>query len=241
MGEALMNPVWLLSGFLGDHSQWGAAHEELEKHLGYTVEWFDWAKECRDVQSLAEAAQVISQKALATGQRPVLVGYSMGGRVALEAISSFPGVFEQAVLVSTHLGLATENEKDQRCKSDEEWANLLESDLESFWKKWGQQEVFKNSQPLTTSVDQKLWATLLRRLSTGTQKNFRSFLSNPKLPPLLFINGQRDEKYVKMFSDLQPNVNRLVIENAGHRVPLDQPVVFAQNAAHFIRTQWEKQ
>lgn len=236
-----MNPVWLLSGFLGDHTQWGAAHEELEKHLGYTVDWYDWAQDCRDVKSLPEAAQVISQKAFATGQRPVLVGYSMGGRVALEAITSYPGVFEQAVLVSTHLGLETESEKDQRCKVDEEWARLLESDLETFWRKWGTQEVFKNSHSLTTAVDQNLWGTLLRRLGTGTQKNFREFLSNPKLPPLLFINGQNDEKYVQMYTDLLPNVNRLVIEGAGHRVPLDQPLAFAQNAAHFIRTQWEKQ
>jgi 2-succinyl-6-hydroxy-2,4-cyclohexadiene-1-carboxylate synthase len=236
-----MNPVWLLSGFLGDHTQWGAAHEELEKHLGYTVDWYDWAQDCRDVKSLPEAAQVISQKALATGQRPVLVGYSMGGRVALEAITSYPGVFEQAVLTSTHLGLTNESEKKLRLQSDEEWAQLLERDPDLFWQKWSQQEVLKSSLHYSRShVDTKLWASLLRSLSTGKQKNFRDLLSHPTLPPMLFITGARDEKFVHMHADLPEYVNRVVIEDAGHRVPLDQPVVFAQNAAHFIRTQWEK-
>ena len=236
-----MNPVWLLSGFLGDHTQWGAAHEELEKHLGYTVDWYDWAKDCSSVNSLSEAAQVISERALATGQRPVLVGYSMGGRLALEAITSYPGVFEQAVLTSTHLGLKTQAERDQRLKTDEEWAQLLESDIELFWQKWSQQDVLKNSLHYSRNhVDPKLWASLLRSLSTGKQRNFRELLSTPKLPPMLFITGAKDEKFVHMHAELPENINHVVVDEAGHRVPLDQPVAFAQNAAHFIRTQWEK-
>ncbi len=237
-----MNPVWLLSGFLGDETHWGKSREMLERNLGYTTEWYDWAHDCREAKDLSQAAQIISQKALSTGQRPALVGYSMGGRLALEAITQYPGIFEQAVLTSTHLGLETEQDKKSRLQSDEEWADLLEKDFNLFWQKWSQQEVLKNSMHFSHSgVDPKMWASLLRSLSTARQRNFRETLSNPKLPPMLFITGQKDEKYLHMQASLPEYVNRVVIENAGHRVPLDNPQAFAENTAHFIRTQWEKQ
>lgn len=230
-----MNPVWLLSGFLGDQSHWQP--EELEKHLGYSVEWIDWSKEAGE--NLTETARNLSQKALQTGQRPLLIGYSMGGRVALEAITQFPSVFEQGVLLSTHLGFETQEQRDERIKNDEEWAKLLEKDFDLFWEKWCQQDVL-NQNIAHPQLDPKLWSQLLRTHSTGLQRNFRNLLSDSKLPPMLFLAGENDRKFSGMLESIPPQINRLIIPEAGHRLQLDQPLLFAQNTAHFIRTHWEK-
>src|SRR3954454_18833816 len=53
------------------------------------------------------------------GERSTLVGYSMGGRIALNAALALPGSVERLVLVGASPGIADASEREQRRLADE--------------------------------------------------------------------------------------------------------------------------
>ena len=57
-----------------------------------------------------------------------LLGYSMGGRVALYLTIYFPSYFKRVILESTSPGLATKAERDRRIRQDLKLAEKLESE-----------------------------------------------------------------------------------------------------------------
>ncbi|HEY5259589.1 MAG TPA: hypothetical protein VIJ46_03000, partial [Rhabdochlamydiaceae bacterium] len=102
-----------LHGFLGSPQDW----EGVIRHLPeYTCE------------ALSYPFEIPSNS--------ILIGYSMGGRIALQ--SSQP-----KILLSTHPGLQTPEKKAQRLKHDGEWIRMLEQgSLENFLKAWYSQPLF---------------------------------------------------------------------------------------------------
>ena len=92
--------------------------------------------------------QRVAQEA-AAGERRVLLGYSLGGRLALhtllDAAFIHPGLWDAAVIVSAHPGLSvgSANERSLRIAADERWAERFERDP---WPRlvndWGAQPVF---------------------------------------------------------------------------------------------------
>ncbi|MEQ1840332.1 MAG: alpha/beta fold hydrolase, partial [Verrucomicrobiales bacterium] len=71
-----------------------------------------------------------------------LLGYSMGGRIALQALADEPDFWTGAVIISAHPGLKTEQERAQRRKSDLAWAHLARTaPWSDFLAKWNAQSV----------------------------------------------------------------------------------------------------
>ena len=70
-----------------------------------------------------------------------LVGYSMGGRIALQ---KFKDKALTLTLLSTHPGLKDAEERDARRESDAVWAKkLLHLPIDEFLKQWYDQPIFK--------------------------------------------------------------------------------------------------
>ena len=59
--------------------------------------------------------------------RCVLVGYSMGGRIALHAALALPAIVERLVLIGASPGLADAAEREQRRREDEALADRIEA------------------------------------------------------------------------------------------------------------------
>ncbi len=147
----------------------------------------------------------------------IVIGYSMGGRIALR--SSCP-----KILISTHPGLQTYEEKAHRLKSDQQWREKLRHEsIEEFLRSWYAQPLFASlrSHPEFPKI-------LLRRLNQDpaalAKMLARESLSHQTLTlphDAFFIHGQLDDKYAKLYQDL--NIPSLAVPHAGHAAHLENP------------------
>lgn len=235
----MKNPIWLLSGFLGDDNHWGEFPHVLAQHCGVMPEVFNWFKETEGAQSLAEAARFLAQRAYAEGTRPVLVGYSMGGRLALQSAVDAPGAYSAIVALSAHPGFSAQADRDSRRREDAVWAKLLRENVELFWEKWNQRGALKDTPaPVRPQFDLR-WATLLETMGTGQQDYLAPLLDRPSTPPVLAVAGALDEKFVALLKEMPATVKTHILNNVGHRLPLEAPQKLAQTLAPFIRQSQE--
>jgi len=231
--------IWLLAGFGGHEAHWGTFPEELAQRLGVRPEFVDWATDVAGARDLAEAGRFLAQRALSEGQRPVLIGYSMGGRLAIEAALQAPGAFESVVALSAHPGLDTDDEKKARREEDAAWAELLLRDERLFWQRWHQRPALLGSvtpaELSWTPAERARWAQLLEALSTGGQEFFPPRLEACfALPPLFTVCGEQDLKFCQLQERFPPKISRARVR-AGHRLPLDNPQDLAHTIAGFLR------
>jgi 2-succinyl-6-hydroxy-2,4-cyclohexadiene-1-carboxylate synthase len=158
----------------------------------------------------------------------VLLGYSMGGRLALQAlIDGAP--FDRAVIVSA--GLNFEDGRDERRARDEAWAKRFESDpWEEVMRDWNAQPVFGGHaiQREERDYDRRELARQLRENSPGALPPLVPRLQEIAIP-ILWIAGERDPQYVSIGRravSLLPSAELWICPGAGHRVPWEQPERF---------------
>lgn len=168
----------------------------------------------------------------------VLLGYSMGGRLALEALAS--GVrFAKAVIVSA--GLNLEAGRDARRLRDEAWAARFERDAwDLVMRDWNAQPVFGGHQIERRESDSERAeaAHALRTWSPGVMEPLAPRLASIDVP-LLWIAGERDAQYVEVARRAMiflPNARLWICGGAGHRVPWEQPEAFAQQVVRFVQS-----
>ena len=228
-----MKPViWLIPGLLGDSSHFG----ELPQLLGdcQLVSPLQFS----DSSTLAEAAGNLAQLAIASGVRPHLVGYSLGGRLALQAGIMAPNSFASITALSAHPGLQNTDERARRIIEDRHWAQELRRNFASFWKEWCQRAVLKDSpEPSLGNVDEaqrKNWANILEKWSTSQQLFFPPLLAASPAA-YMHVVGSEDTAYVTHQSIFPENVKKVVVPTAGHRIPLQKPHELAALITPFLR------
>jgi pimeloyl-ACP methyl ester carboxylesterase len=155
-----------------------------------------------------------------------LLGYSLGGRLALQALLAGAD-YQRAILVSTGLGIEDEELRAARRALDEAWARRFESeDFDSVMVDWNAQPVLAGPSLPRTRDDFDPRA--LREWSSGALPPVSSRLHEISIPTL-WIAGARDSKYVAEASraaSLVRNGRVVIVENAGHRVPWEATVSF---------------
>lgn len=167
----------------------------------------------------------------------VLVGYSMGARMALHAAIQHPYAMTGLVLVSGTAGIEDDSERAARIQADEALASRIEKiGTSAFIHEWIRQPLFAKS---TISEDEirdrcrntpSSLASSLRKCGTGQQESLWSQLEEIRIPVLL-ICGNRDEKFLeiaKRMHQLIPDSALRILDKAGHNAHLDQPEAFAQ-------------
>jgi len=142
-----------------------------------------------------------------------LVGYSMGGRIAMQYALAHPEKIVSLTLLSAHCGLQNMEEKQQRLASDLLLAEQMLCSFDDFLATWYDQPIFAGFKPDMT-----------QRKRHNPKELAASFLhySLGKQPVLhfekgVFVVGERDTKYRALYPKAQ------VIKNAGHMVHLEQP------------------
>jgi 2-succinyl-6-hydroxy-2,4-cyclohexadiene-1-carboxylate synthase len=169
-----------------------------------------------------------------------LIGYSMGGRLALYLACRFPHRFKSVVLESASPGLATEPERSQRQQQDEQLAIQLETgSWSSFLSQWYEQPIFE---PLrhhpnfglllerrSQNRPQEL-AQVLRKLGTGNQPSLWKELSHIQLPIGLMV-GELDLKFMSINQKMLPHCQDAqlsIVPDCGHVVHFEQPHAFTE-------------
>lgn len=252
-GEEWAPPVLLLHGFLGSREDWAEIIEVLQEdflclapdlpgHGGsvglpypdaYTIEGA-----AREVTALLDGLGI---------SRVALVGYSMGGRLALHLALRCPERFSGLLLESSSPGIESEEERDARREADERRARSLESGgLEGFLEEWYRQPLFaslrRREDLLGRTVEHRLsndpheLARSLRAMGTGNQKPLWDELARIAVP-VLAIAGELDEKYSGICSRMRTEggVSMAVVPGAGHNVHLEAPDEYTRLLRGFLK------
>ncbi len=235
----MKTPIWLLSGFLGYENHWGEFPEKLAHSSGIIPEIVPWHRLCEGAKSLEEAANFLAQFAYCEGVRPVLIGYSMGGRLALQTALSAPGAFSTVVALSAHPGFNLQSEKELRISEDHDWKNLMLENFSAFWTKWNSREALSGTpspeQPQLSDEEKNLWALHLANLGTGRQNFLPSQLESGLKIPVLSVTGQNDKKFSDFQNLYAPFMKTHILSAAGHRLPLERPQELAVVVANFLK------
>jgi 2-succinyl-6-hydroxy-2,4-cyclohexadiene-1-carboxylate synthase len=178
----------------------------------------------------------------------ILLGYSMGGRIALYC--AFSGYFRALILESASPGLATPAERQQRRASDEALATRIEQDgVEAFIDYWRNIPLFASQQQLATERREELHAqrlnnraqglaNSLRGVGTGMQPELYTSLPTLNLPVLL-LAGELDSKFCAIAQQMAcqlPQARLQIIPGAGHTIHLEQPGEFVTCVGEFCTT-----
>ena len=172
----------------------------------------------------------------ANGEKSILLGYSLGGRLALHACLSRPDLWKSAIVVGADPGLESEEEKKLQLDRDRKWAERLKREpLEKLVNEWDAQPVFcgiGNQAPRNLGeMDPDRLSQQFEFFSKGLQQNLVPKLAELKRPPVLFVSGEKDQKYLGIGERLAKSssvINVQVIADAGHRVPWENPESFVQ-------------
>jgi 2-succinyl-6-hydroxy-2,4-cyclohexadiene-1-carboxylate synthase len=175
----------------------------------------------------------------------VLVGYSLGGRLALRAALRSPGSFTAVVLVGSTAGIEEGPLRVQRVEADEKLASWIEAmPIEDIVALWERQPLFADQadslveaqRPGRLSHDPRELALLLRTAGQGALDPVWHELRALELP-LLAIAGARDDGYsaaAKRIASTAPNARAAIVEDAGHAAHLQRPEEVARLIAEFL-------
>ncbi len=211
-----------LHGNLGTIADW----ETLGLDRLRTVDLWEYSS-----LSLSTFAEVLATDLTKESEKPILAGYSLGGRLALQTIADFPERWSGAVILSAHPGLCCVEERIARRISDEIWAkNARELPWTDFVERWNGQPLFRTSffsndnELLELEGRRESVARAFENWSLGHQGDLRKRLHHFQVP-VLWITGELDEKFTRIGEEMSaifPDFRHEVISGCGHRVLRDR-------------------
>lgn len=237
--------LYLLHGFLGLPSDWDGIVMSLRDTTDWHIERVDLYS---DLEYVTEGganfwvwAQKFNERVRKRPGLSFVLGYSLGGRLALHALLLDPQIWSGGVLVSTHPGLEHEVEKAARRDLDAIWGKrILSDDWHSLMTDWEGQKVFKESlfrpDRQEKAYDRKKIALQLKCFTLGLQDNLAAAITQLDLP-LLWLTGEADQKFTKLsqrISRAHPKIKSIVIPGAGHRLPWEKVQPFMHAVIEFI-------
>jgi 2-succinyl-6-hydroxy-2,4-cyclohexadiene-1-carboxylate synthase len=250
-------PLVALHGFSGSSSNWCLLHER-SGFEGYRLLMPDLLGHgasgtpddpARYSMGRAAADLVCLVEQLATP--PVhLLGYSMGGRLALYVAAHYPKFVRSLLLESSSPGLADLLARRQRRDADRDLASWIEANgIPAFVRRWEalplwasqaslprQRRHHQRQQRLTNTATGL--ANSLRGLGTGVQPDLWPALPGLHLPVLL-ITGQLDQKFTaigRQMCDALPNCAHNIVAGCGHNTHLERPDLFTNILLAWLST-----
>jgi 2-succinyl-6-hydroxy-2,4-cyclohexadiene-1-carboxylate synthase len=254
-------PLLLIHGFMGSINAWknlGPKFEERYKLIRVDVLGHGESDSPEDAQRYRmehvtqDLLTVLDQLKIDSAN---VLGYSMGGRIALNLAVTAPKRVKVLVLESSSPGLADQAERQARAENDDAAATRLEHDgLAAFVEYWTNLPLFASQKKLPDHIradiySQRLQNTVtgvagaLRGLSPGIQPSLWSALSTLPMP-ILLIMGALDEKYVKIGQQMAasiPNATLNIVPDAGHTVHVEQPESFSKIVWDYLQQHTDTQ
>ncbi len=245
-------PLVLLHGFSGDASTWQAIIERLADRfqliaidlLGHGRS--DAPADPASYRMAAVAADLVDLLDQLALHHPRLLGYSMGGRLALFLAHQYRWRIGALILESASPGLADEHARAERRRRDNQLAGEIEANgVAWFVKQWEKLPLWQTQSErlLRLQRAQRLanspqgLANSLRGMGTGAQPNLWRQLSTLSLPTCL-IAGERDDKFRRSSQAMHrtiPHSSLSIIPGAGHNTHLEQPAAFCQALESFLQ------
>lgn len=249
-------PVLLLHGFMGSSRSWpeplvaALAQDrtviapDLPGHgssdASALPDRYDIVRVAGDLASLLDHLAV---------ERAHVVGYSMGGRLALAFALTHPARVRRLVLESASPGLASDSERSARRLADDALSDRLTTEpFEAFIDDWMALPLFESQKALGSDWldvertrrlkgDPTALAACLRGMGTGTQPSYWPTLAALE-PPTLLLTGDLDEKFcgiARQMAELSTVARSTTVPGAGHRVHAERPEAWLDHVSDFLR------
>ena len=252
-GDARRPTILFLHGFMGSSTDWTETMSALESRFhciapnlpghggslrlpypdSYTIEGAS-----KELIGLLDARNI---------SKAVIVGYSMGGRLALYLALRHPERCAALFLESASPGLETEPVREARRETDEKRALRLETgDFESFLEDWYRQPLFaslaRDEALLRRTIEARRrndpaeLAKSLRGIGTGRQPSMWDELPGLRVLTLA-IAGELDEKYAeiaRLMESLAPRIRTATIPDAGHNPHAENPKAYTKYLEGFL-------
>lgn len=221
--------IYLLHGAIGDPSDWDDFIELLAPRPASAVDLYGG-----EIGGLEDFGASFNAGA---SEGDVLIGYSMGGRLALHALVAEGARWSKAVIISAHTGGGADPERLER---DRGWADLARKDWPRFVEEWSAQTVFGGRpMPWERSFGaerREAIASGFERWSLGAQEDLLPRLAAIECP-VLWLAGEEDTKYVetgRRACEVLPQGRLEVVAGCGHRVPWDGAESCAEGIRSFL-------
>lgn len=255
-GDKSRPAVILLHGFLGDHLDWTDVVEALaddyycvavdlpghgNSHLSLQTDNYSF------VVALSDLVDVADNFGL---DHFSVVGYSMGGRLALYMAAQCAMRIDKLVLESASPGLRTEDDRRARRENDELIAQRMETeDPRYFLERWFEQPIFASLQLRKPRLYEELLtkrianvpselAAALRSLGTGSQPSLWGDLASVTMPVLAVV-GELDAKFVAVAEEMKlmcPPMMVHRVPECDHQVHLETPEAYTLLLRKFLAT-----
>jgi 2-succinyl-6-hydroxy-2,4-cyclohexadiene-1-carboxylate synthase len=237
-------PVVFLHGFLSDHRMWAALIAARPGLRALAVDLpghGDAADRRSDWPTLTAAlAEWIGTLSAA----PLLVGYSLGGRVLRQLLLGHEVAHSGAVLISTHAGFLPA-EGAARRRADEDLAQAVERrGIEAFVSHWEGLPVFAGQPPceqqrsLRLAQDPAGLASSLHSFGSGTCSSGGSARGGA---PITLIHGDRlpaDTAQAQRLAADWPSARLHRLPGIGHNPVLECPQRIADLIAPAQQARW---
>ena len=245
-------PLLFVHGFLGEAADWDGLRALLGPDVGAACFELPGHGAAPPVAAAAgrgperwfpAAAERLRDACVAQAAPPVLIGYSMGGRLALYTALRFPRAAGGLIVIGADPGVAEGAALAERLTRDEALARQLagagDEDAFAGWlQRWYAAPLF-GGLPRRADFDALLrrrlrgrpasLAAALRGLSVAVQPSLWEALPRLRVPAL-FIAGAEDTKYrgvAERIAALGAPWQAAVCPNAAHAVHIEQPPAVA--------------
>jgi 2-succinyl-6-hydroxy-2,4-cyclohexadiene-1-carboxylate synthase len=214
-------PVLFIPGFMQPATAWAPVADQLDAPttlLDHREHSFE-----RRLEEIAAA-----------GEGALLVGYSLGGRLALRAALRDPARYAGLVTVGATAGIEDPAARTARAEADDRLASWIEAaPIEDVVAIWERQPLFADQAEMLIDAqragrlaqDPAELAQLLRTAGQGVLEPVWHELLTLDLP-VLAIAGSRDEGYssaAQKIASTAPSARAAIVADAGHAAHLQQP------------------
>jgi 2-succinyl-6-hydroxy-2,4-cyclohexadiene-1-carboxylate synthase len=235
----MSEPLVFLHGFLGAPSMWDGVEKCLESPIANRLvlpghgedPWFppQPADFFTSVDALAEF--------LSSSIKSLVIGYSMGARVALALALRHPEKISRAILIGVDAGIEDEAMRAERVAWDDAWAERAKTEsIEAFATTWENLPVFESQKKLSADARASLreqrtaqtssgiaWA--MRALGLGRMPSLWPLLEKNDVP-LTLMSGALDPKFTEKSRAIvtrSKNARAIIVEHVGHNVAFEAP------------------
>lgn len=257
-GSSLNPSLLCIHGLFGNKEEWDFLFNALSSQFfciaidlpGHGEALFNeedaytWASVSKSIISVLNKLEISST---------TILGYSMGGRVALYTSFQYPSYFNGVILSSSSPGLNSLPERKERYQQDLILAECLEKEeFADFLEEWYQQPLFASlaAKPnILNEVKQKRLknsphhiAKAVRGFGLGSQPSLWEKITSLNMPLSIFV-GAHDAKYQatgQLMLSVAPQAHMWVIPEAGHNIHDENPVEFISQIKKILTTKSTK-
>lgn len=248
-------PLLLLHGFTGNRETWNFLVPLLRDR--YTLIMVDIIGhgetvspnnvQCYEMEQVAkDFKHILDELKLAKAH---ILGYSMGGRLALAFACLYPDYVQTLILESASPGLNSEEERESRRTNDAKLAKqILDHGIETFVDKWENIALFASQKMLSSDKQamirkQRLGntksglANSLLGMGTGSQNSYWNELETLDFPVLL-VTGELDQKFCQIAELMQKRLKRVdwkIINDVGHAIHVEDGEKFGKIISEFLK------